>query len=193
MISPWSFRNLNRTSLPSPACEKLRSTQANRRPFNRVATMQRSTLRAELLRLPRPSPSDAQAKHPRETQEQQRPETRPPRVVAVPEKATVSAGTPHAHFPTATRDPRGLRAAPLEKVASVSRRALAHLVDLLLTNSGAFLLPRRAAFGCALWRAAAARAIATLSCSCRQALHSRRSRAASERLPDSRPAIMTGR
>ena len=36
--------------------------------------------------------------------------------------------------------------------------------------------PRRAAFGCALWCAAAARAMATLSCSCRQALRSRRSR-----------------
>ena len=35
--------------------------------------------------------------------------------------------------------------------------------------------PRRAAFGCALWCAAAARTMTTLSCSCRQALRSRRS------------------
>ena len=52
--------------------------------------------------------------------------------------------------------------------------------------------PRKAAFGCALWCAEGARAMATLSCSCRQALRSRRSRRLTA-APEARPAIMTSR
>ena len=49
-----------------------------------------------------------------------------------------------------------------------------------------------AAFGCELWCAAAARAMATLSCSCRQARAAVAPSSASQ-VPQSRPAIMTCR